>query len=241
MMTSQQIISELQTIGNPEKAAHLSRFFKTGPGQYGEGDMFLGVTVPEQRAIAKKYPTAPFPVMEELITSPWHEVRLTGLLMLVHQFEKNKNTDFRKSCIDLYLSKTSYINNWDLVDLTCYKLLGVWLMDKERHLLYQLSESENMWEQRIAIVTCMHFVRQGDFKDCLEIADRLLNHPHDLIHKAVGWLLRETGKKDRQVLINFLNPRYRHMPRTMLRYAIEHFPEDERKKYLERGTMNEER
>ena len=232
-MTTQHILSELRALSNPEKAAHLSRFFKTGPGQYGEGDLFLGVTVPEQRAIARKYAQVPFTVLRELITSPWHEVRLTGLLILVHQFEKNKNEDFRKSCADFYLSQTPYINNWDLVDLSCYKLLGVWLTDKDRHLLYQLSASKNMWEQRIAIVTCMHFVRKGDFEDCLAIADRLLLHTHDLIHKAVGWLLREVGKKNRQVLVDFLASRYQRMPRTMLRYAIEHFPQEERKKYLD--------
>lgn len=231
-MTAQNIITDLQTLGNPEKAAHLSRFFKTGKGEYGEGDLFIGVTVPEQRGISKKYRSAGFPVLRELIASPYHEVRLTGLLILVSQFEKNKNEEFRKSCVDFYLSQTRYINNWDLVDLSCYKLLGVWLTDKDRSLLYTLSESANLWEQRISIVTCMHFVRKGDFKDCLALSERLLNHPHDLIHKAVGWLLRETGKKDRQVLTDFLQPRYRQMPRTMLRYAIEHYPEEERKKYL---------
>lgn len=231
-MTAQNIITDLQALGNPEKAAHLSRFFKTGKGEYGEGDLFIGVTVPEQRGIAKKYRSAGFPVLRELIASPYHEVRLTALLILVSQFEKNKNEGFRKSCVDFYLSQTRYINNWDLVDLSCYKLLGVWLTDKDRSLLYTLSESVNLWDQRISIVTCMHFVRKGDFKDCLALSERLLNHPHDLIHKAVGWLLRETGKKDRQVLTDFLQTRYRQMPRTMLRYAIEHYPEEERKKYL---------
>lgn len=231
-MSAQTIISELQASGNPEKAIHLSRFFKTGQGQYGEGDLFLGVTVPEQRAIAHKYFQTPFEDLKQLVTSPYHEVRLTGLLILLAQFSKNKNEIFRQSCVDFYLSHTSYINNWDLVDLSCYKLLGVWLEDKERRLLYQLAHSSNLWEQRIAIVTCMHFVRKGDFRDCLAIADLLLDHPHDLIHKAVGWLLRETGKKDREVLREFLASRYSSMPRTMLRYAIEHFPQEERKQYL---------
>ena len=241
-MTTQQIIDDLQAVGNPEKAIHLSHFFKTGKGQYGEGDRFIGVTVPEQRAIAKKYQSAPFSVLEELVTSPWHEVRLTGLLILVNQFGKNKEIGFRQSCVDFYLSHTDYINNWDLVDLTCYKLLGIWLIDKDRQLLYDLAHSPKLWEQRIAIVTCMYFVRQGDFKDCLAISDLLLNHNHDLIHKAVGWLLRETGKKDRQVLVHFLSDRYLYMPSTMLRYAIEHFPEEERRKYLNKGgTMNDER
>lgn len=231
-MTAHDIITELQHSGNPEKATHLSRFFKTGKGQYGEGDLFFGVTVPEQRHMAQKYQAASFPVLEELLCHPYHEARLTGLLILVCQFTKNTNPGFRKNCVDFYLSHTRYINNWDLVDLTCYKLLGVWLEDKNRQVLYQLADSDNLWEQRIAIVTCMHFVRQKDYTDCLALADRLLHHPHDLIHKAVGWLLRETGKKDKATLVNFLQSRYLGMPRTMLRYAIEHFPPEERCKYL---------
>lgn len=234
METTHQIISALQALGNPEKSKHLSRFFKTGKGQYGEGDLFLGVTVPEQRNIARQFGQVELPVIRELISSPWHEVRLTGLLILTGQFTWNKEEAFRQSCVNLYLSMTPYINNWDLVDLTCYKLLGVWLNDKKRDLLYELAYSSSLWEQRIAIVTCMHFVRQRDFKDCLAISDLLLSHPHDLIHKAVGWLLREIGKKDRQLLKDFLLPRYTRMPRTMLRYAIEHFPEEERKAYLKK-------
>lgn len=232
-MNAPEIITELERLGNTEKAAHLSRFFKTGQGEYGEGDLFLGVIVPDQRAVAKKYITADRQTLETLLASPYHEVRLTALLILVYQFEKNKSEDFRQSCIDFYLSHTDRINNWDLVDLSCYKLLGVWLQNRDRQILYTLAHSANMWEQRIAIVTCMHFVRQGDFGDCLAIAELLLHHPHDLIHKAVGWLLRETGKKDRRVLTDFLSTRYTVMPRTMLRYAIEHFPEEERRRYLE--------
>lgn len=231
-MTSVQIISDLQALGNPEKATHLSRFFKTGKGEYGEGDLFIGVTVPEQRGLVKKYPEATFSTLRELVASPYHEARLTGLLILVDQFKRHKDQEFRKNCVNFYLSQTAHINNWDLVDLSCYKLLGVWLADQDRQLLYTLASSENMWEQRIAIVTCMYFVRNGEFRDCLAISDQLLDHRHDLIHKAVGWLLRETGKKDRQVLKDFLASRYSRMPRTMLRYAIEHFPDEERKKYL---------
>lgn len=233
-MLASQIISELKEAGNPEKAAHLSRFFKTGKGEYGEGDLFLGVTVPEQRAIAKKYRETDYPVLHELLFSPYHEARLTGLLILVDKFTKHKETAYRQCCVDFYLAHTSQINNWDLVDLTCYKILGVWLTDKDRQLLYHLAASQNIWEQRISIVSCMYFVRQGDFKDCIAISDRLLVHDHDLIHKAVGWLLRETGKKDRTTLTEFLATRYTRMPRTMLRYAIEHFPEEERKYYLKK-------
>lgn len=231
--TFQEITNELQHLGNPEKAVHLSRFFKTGPGQYGEGDLFLGVTVPEQRIVARKYRETDPAVLHELLTAPFHEIRLTALFILLEQFRKNKNEAFRQTCVDFYLAHTPYINNWDLVDLTCYKLLGVWLADKDRRLLYRLVRSENLWEQRIAIVTCMHFVRQGDYRDCLELSRQLLTHRHDLIHKAVGWLLRETGKKHPQVLRDFLDAHYTTMPRTMLRYAIELFPKEERKAYLQ--------
>ena len=237
-MTAEDIIQELQQLGNPEKATHLARFFKTGKGQYGEGDLFWGVTVPEQRTIAKKYKDAPFHVLTALLDNPYHESRLTGLLILVEQFTRSKDVRFRQACVDFYLSHTARINNWDLVDLSCYKLLGVWLEDKDRQVLYRLVDSDNLWEQRIAMVTCIHFVHQNDFKDCLALADRLLHHRHDLIHKAVGWLLREAGKKDRDVLIRFLETRYREMPRTMLRYAIERFPETERKRYLEKPAKN---
>lgn len=231
--TAQEIITELQRLGNPEKAVHLSRFFKTGPGEYGEGDLFLGITVPQQRLVARKYRETDLEVLHELLMSPFHEVRLTALLILLEQFQKNKTEAFRQTCVDFYLAHTASINNWDLVDLSCYKLLGVWLADKDRSLLYRLVRSENLWEQRIAIVTCMHFVRQGDFRDCLELSTQLLSHRHALIHKAVGWLLRETGKKHPQVLRNFLDIHHTTMPRTMLRYAIELFPEKERKAYLQ--------
>lgn len=234
MITAPQIITELETCANPEKAVHLSRFFKTGKGQYGEGDRFMGITVPQQRAIAKKYISAGLPVLEELITSPFHEQRLTALLILTLKYRKSKSETEKEEFIRFYLSHTPFINNWDLVDVSCYVLLGHWLYDKDRALLYRLAESGNLWEQRIAMVSCMYFIRKGDFNDCIAIADKLLLHPHDLIHKAVGWLLRETGKKDKGVLVDFLQDRYRHMPRTMLRYAIERFPEEERKKWMKR-------
>lgn len=229
---TQQIIDELNLLGNPAKAAHLSHFFKTGKGQYGEGDLFIGVTVPEQRVIARKYIDTDFNILDELIRSPYHEARLTALLILVYRFEKNEQTAVRSQCVDFYITHTQYINNWDLVDLSCYKLLGVWLEDKNRQQLYDWAADNNLWRQRIAIVTCMHFVRKGDFQDFLAISDQLLHHPHDLIHKAIGWLLREVGKKDKTALTGFLASRYRTMPRTMLRYAIERFPEEERKDYL---------
>lgn len=231
-MTAQCIIQELHLLKNPEKAKHLSRFFKTGIGQYGEGDLFLGIPVPQQRCIAKKHQTATQATLKTLLQNPYHEVRLTALLILVEQFTQSKEPHIQKEYIEFYLSQTPFINNWDLVDLTSYKLLGRWLNDKNRSILYKLAHSENIWEQRISIVSCMYFVRQGDFKDCLNIADILLQHPHDLIQKAVGWLLREVGKKNKETLILFLASRHQKMPRTMLRYSIEHFSAEERKQYL---------
>lgn len=236
MTTVSQIRAELESFGNPEKAAHLSRFFKTGKGEYGEGDRFMGITVPEQRAIAKKYASAELPVLEELIASPFHEQRLTALLILTFKYRKSQSETEKENFIRFYLNHTRFINNWDLVDLSCYVLLGDWLQNKDRSLLYRLAESSDIWEQRIAIVSCMHFVRKGDFKDCLAIADKLLLHPHDLIHKATGWLLREIGKRDKETLVAFLQGRYLRMPRTMLRYAIERFPEEERQKWLKRQS-----
>ena len=231
-MKAQSIIEELQLLANTDKAKVLSSFFKTGKGEYGEGDLFLGVPVPLQRSIAKRYQAVSWVVLDELLGNSYHEIRLTALLILVEQFTKNRDSEFRKSCIEFYLTHTHAINSWDLVDLTCYKLLGAWLGGTEREVLYRLANSANIWEQRIAIVSCMAFVLQGDFKDCLQIADLLLHHPNDLIQKAVGCLLREVGKKEKEVLVGFLDGRYRAMPRTMLRYAIEHFSKEERLKYL---------
>ncbi|GHV63986.1 DNA alkylation repair protein [Bacteroidia bacterium] len=232
---TQQIIAELQAHGSAEKAEHHAYFFKTGEGQYGEGDLFFGVTVPQMRAIAKKYANIGWAEIEGLLASPVHEVRLLALTITVEKYKKTKQATDKQKIVDFYLAHTQHINNWDLVDLSCYKILGDWLEDKDRNILYQLADSENLWEQRIAIVTCMHFIHKGDFDDCLAISDRLLHHKHDLIHKAVGWMLREVGKKDIFVLTDFLRRHYKVMPRTMLRYAIEKFPEVERQKYL-KGT-----
>ncbi|MGL5681477.1 MAG: DNA alkylation repair protein [Marinifilaceae bacterium] len=227
------VLTELRTLSSTEKAAHLARFFKTGKGQYGEGDLFLGVTVPVQREIAKRYKSANWAVMEENILSPWHEVRLTTLLILI---EKYKCKEDKEMCISFYMKHLDRVNNWDLVDLSCYNLLGDWLQQKERSVLYALVASTNMWHQRIAMVTCMAFIRKNDFDDAFRIATCLLNHPHDLIHKAVGWLLREIGKRDEERLCLYLNPIYKTLPRTMLRYAIERFEESKRQAYL-KGTI----
>ena len=222
---------------DPSQVEGLSRFFKTGPGEYGEGDKFLGIKVPVTRMVVKEcWKEVGLNELEECLLSEYHEVRLAGLLALVEIFSHSKrDVVTRDKCVDFYLSHTDKINNWDLVDLSCYPLLGVWLLDKDRSLLYDLARNgKTIWEKRIGIVSTMTFIRQGQLEDTFAIADILLKHPHDLIHKAVGWLLREAGKKDKNALMEYLEPRFRSMPRTMLRYSIEKFPEEERKRYLVR-------
>jgi 3-methyladenine DNA glycosylase AlkD len=223
---------------DPSQVEGLSRFFKTGPGQYGEGDRFLGIKVPVTREVVKAcWRETGFDDLEECIASEYHELRLAALLALVAIFSHaRKNPEMQKACVDFYLSHTDRINNWDLVDLSCYPLLGQWLLDKDRGILYDLARNgKTLWEQRIGIVSTMTFIRNGQLEDTFAIADILLHHPHDLIHKAVGWLLREAGKRDKAALDAFLQDRYRTMPRTMLRYAIEKYPESERLSYLSRG------
>lgn len=230
------LLSNMLSHADPSQAPGLARFFKTGPGQYGEGDKFLGIKVPVTREVVRRcWREVGFPELEECLASEYHEVRLAGLLALVQIFaHAKKDQALRRRCVDFYLSHTDRINNWDLVDLSCYPLLGEWLLDKDRTLLYDLARSgKTLWEQRIGIVSTMTLVRHGQLEDTFAIADILLHHPHDLIHKAVGWLLREAGKRDKAALVAFLAPRYRSMPRTMLRYAIEKFPEAERKSYLD--------
>ena len=230
-----RLISEMTANADPSQVAGLSRFFKTGPGQYGEGDMFLGIKVPVTRGVVRRYwSSVTFDELEESIASEYHEVRLAALLTLVQIFSHSKkDVSMQQRCVDFYLAHTDRINNWDLVDLSCYPLLGVWLLDKDRSLLYDLARNgKTIWEQRIGIVSTMTFIRHGQIGDTFAIADILLHHKHDLIHKAVGWLLREAGKRDKAALVAYLEPRYNTMPRTMLRYAIEKFPEAERKAYL---------
>ena len=220
---------------DPTQVEGLSRFFKTGKGQYGEGDRFLGIKVPVTRDVVKQCRNAvSFSDLEECIGSEYHELRLAALLALVEIFSHaRKDKQLQQRCVDFYLSHTDRINNWDLVDLSCYPLLGVWLLDKDRSMLYDLARNgRTIWEQRIGMVSTMTFIRHGELADTLAIADILLHHEHDLIQKAVGWLLREAGKRDKAALISFLKSRYKFMPRTMLRYAIEKFTEQERQSYL---------
>lgn len=235
MKPENKLKAEIMALREPSQVPGLSRFFKTAPGQYGEGDVFLGIKVPYTREVVKRlWPELSFEDIEECITSEYHELRLAALLALVQIFtHARKDPALQERCADFYLAHTAYINNWDLVDLSCYNLLGAYLLNKDHSLLYDLARNgKTMWEQRIAIVSTMAFIRKGQLQDTFSIADILLNHPHDLIHKAVGWLLREAGKRDKAALVAFLEPRYRTMPRTMLRYAIEKFPDPERKQYL---------
>ena len=233
-----KLLEEMRAKADPAQVEGLSRFFKTGPGQYGEGDRFLGIKVPVTRAVVKDcWRETGFEELEECISSEYHEVRLAALLCLVKIFgkagKKDGGKELRERCVEFYLGHMDRINNWDLVDLSCYPLLGVWLLDKDRTLLYDLARNgRTVWEQRIGIVSTMTFVRNGQLDDTFAIADILLHHPHDLIHKAVGWLLREAGKRDGAALRAWLAPRAAAMPRTMLRYAIEKFPEEERREYL---------
>ena len=230
-----KLLQEMLLKEDPSQVEGLSRFFKTGPGQYGEGDIFLGIKVPTTRAVVKSYwKELTLNDLKECVINPYHEVRLAALLALVEMFSHSKkDRAFQKECVDFYLSHTDRINNWDLVDLSCYPLLGVWLLDKDRSLLYDLArDGKTIWEQRIGIVSTMTFVRHGQLDNTFSIADILLHHPHDLIHKAVGWLLREAGKKDEVALTEFLKSRHKTMPRTMLRYAIEKFPEEKRAVFL---------
>ncbi len=231
------LLREMLSLRNEEEARGLMRFFKTGKGQYGEGDQFLGIRVPATREMVKRlWRETTMQDLEQCIQSPWHEVRLAALLVLIQQFKHNKKRpDRQRECIDFYLRHTERINNWDLVDLSCYELLGTWLLDKDRTILYDLARNgKTIWEQRIGIVSTMQFLRNNQLDDTYAIADILLHHTHDLIHKAVGWLLREAGKRDDKRLIDWLSERHSTMPRTMLRYAIERLPEDIRRQYLQR-------
>lgn len=229
---SKSIIDELNENACKEKAQHHLKFFKTGSGEYGEGDKFIGVNVPIQRKIAKKYyREINLNELEQLLKSEIHECRLTALFMLCYKFEKAAK-DEKASIVNLYLDNIAFVNNWDLVDASAPTLLGGYLFDKNRSLLYDLANSDDLWKQRIAIIATLYFIRRNDFYDTLAISEILIHHHHDLIHKAVGWMIREVGKRDKDVAIAFLQKHYTEMPRTMLRYAIEKFDEDLRHQFL---------
>ena len=219
---------DLREAGNSEKARILQRFFKTGEGEYGQGDVFLGVTVPESRKIAQKYGDLSFPDVKALLDSKIHEEPFVAILLLVHAFQRGDE----KRVVDFYLSHTKKINNWDLVDLSADKILGAYLLSKKKDVLYKLAKSDNIWERRISIVSTYSFIKNGKFDDVLKISELLLDDMHDLIHKAGGWMLREVGKRNQAVEEGFLKRNYLRMPRTMLRYAIERLPESKKRVYM---------
>jgi 3-methyladenine DNA glycosylase AlkD len=226
-----QIESDLQKLANKEDARQLRRFFKTGKGQYGEGDQFLGIRVPELRKLARQYDGVSAKDAARLLRSKFHEERMLALILMVHQYKKGNPSD-KEAVYQSYLGHTKYINNWDLVDTSAEHIVGAHLLDRDRKPLYDLAASEVLWERRIAILSTFHFIRRNQFDDTLAISEILLNDKEDLIHKAAGWMLREVGKRDMAAEESFLIKYCRNMPRTMLRYAIEKFPEEKRRKYL---------
>ncbi len=228
-----QLKKDLAKLADKEKAKFFPRFFKTGKGEYGEGDKFIGVTVPNIRLVVKKYKDLDLKELQQLINSPIHEHRLTALIILVNQFKKADESR-KEKIADFYLKNTIHINNWDLVDLSACYILGGYFLNKDRAVIYKLVKSKNLWERRISVLTTFWFIKNREFKDSLKIADILLHDKHDLIHKAVGWMLREIGKKDVKVLEAFLDKYAKVMPRTMLRYATEKFSEEKRKSYLKK-------
>lgn len=231
--SSKDIIKELRQHADPSQASILMRFFKTGVGEYGEGDIFWGIKMPVQREVVKNNLDISLDEIQKLLDSPVHEQRMTALLVLTYQYKK-KGDSGKQAIFDFYLKNTKNINNWDLVDVTCTHIVGEFLKDKPRDVLYKLAKSDNLWEKRIAIISTLSFIRQDDFIDTLEISRILINDQHDLIHKAIGWMLREVGKRDQKVEELFLERYYQVMARTTLRYAIERFPEKLRKEYLNR-------
>ncbi len=234
-MSLNQVREEIKKEMSPEKARFLQKYFKTGKGEYGQGDIFRGISVPVCRQIAQKYFLS-LNEIRQLLKSKIHEERFIALEALTFIYENSKDVKEQEKIYNFYLNNTSFINNWDLVDTSADHIIGSHLFDKDKSILYKLAKSKNLWERRIAIISTYHFIKNNHFKDTLKIAEILLKDKHDLIHKAVGWMLREAGKKDKSLLIKFLNKHYKSMPRTMLRYAIEKFPEKERKMYL-RGEV----
>lgn len=231
--TAKAVSAALKADATAERALVSARYFKTGPGQYGEGDIFIGLTVPQVRSIVRTFKELPLHETEKLLHSPIHEERLTALLILVSQFERTKEPSLQKEIVDLYLKNTHFINNWDLVDSSAPYILGPYLWTRPKALLTKLARSKSLWERRIAMLSTFYFIKQGDCKEALQIVELLLTDSHDLIHKAVGWMLREIGAKcGRDILKDFLAKHYKKLPRTTLRYAVEHFPETERKAWL---------
>ncbi|MGI9627007.1 MAG: DNA alkylation repair protein [Longimicrobiales bacterium] len=231
LQSARAVRNALEALADPEKAAFFPRFFRTGKGEYGEGDRFLGVIVPSQRKVARQARGLSHSEIKRLLKSPLHECRLTALFILVDEYQRGDD-ETRDKVAALYLDQLDRVNNWDLVDSSAHKILGRHLEDGDRGLLYELADSGDRWRERVSIIATHDYIRKGDFQDTLRLADKLLDHDHDLIHKAVGWMVREVGKVDLDAMEKFLKNRYSKMPRTMLRYAIEKLPEKRRKAYL---------
>ena len=229
--TAREVQKRLKKLGDPEHAAVGQRFFKTGPGEYGEGDKFLGIRMPVLRELAGEFRDLPVSESEILLHSPFHEERMLAILILIHNFKK-KDGKACKYIYELYLKSTEYINNWDLVDVSAAHIVGAYLIHKSKRPLYRLARSKNLWERRVAIMATFHYIKHHEFSGTLKIAQILLTDPHELIHRATGWMLREIGKRDIESEEAFLKEHYKKMPRTMLRYAIEKFPEGKRQGYL---------
>lgn len=228
---SSDVINHIKKVADKQKAHFLQRYFKTARGEYGEGDVFWGIYSTQIKETVKKFQNLPFREIEKLIKHRVHEVRATALLLLVMNFIKEDERG-KEKIVKMYLRNTGYINNWDLVDMSAHKIIGEYLADKTRHLLYKLASSGYLWEERIAVVACLAFIKRCDFRDIINLCEMFLNHKQDLIHKACGWMLRETGKRNIRTLETFLKKHYKKMPRTMLRYAIEKFPPRKRNAYL---------
>lgn len=227
-----QIVSELKKYKNPEKAEFFPRFFKTGKGEYGEGDKFLGITVPNVRSVASKfYKTTSLHDIRALLNNEFHEIRLCALIILTLKYSKASEKE-KKEIFEFYILNTKFINNWDLVDASAYKIVGAYLFDKDRKILYGLADSKNLWEQRIAIISTMYFIKKNDLDDIFRISKNLISHKHDLIHKALGWMLREAGKFNQKRLEDFLEIYSGQMPRTMLRYSIEKLQQNQKSYYM---------
>lgn len=230
-MDQPSILNLFESQANPERAAFVARYFKTGPGQYGENDLFLGLSVGQTRAIAKQFRTLPQKDVLSLLQSPCHEHRAAALFIWVDQFKKGDPLQ-RMEIFESYVAHRQYVNNWDLVDVSARDIVGAFLYDQDRSLLYEYAQSNHLWSVRIAVIATLYFIKRKEYSDTLALCTLLLSHPHDLIHKACGWMLREIGEQDREVLKEFLDEHTLQMPRTMLRYAIEKLPESERQYYL---------
>jgi len=232
-----EFMQTIKSAGNPARVPALAKFFQAYPGGYGESDTFYAISVPEQRKLSKTYyKLLSLEELSTLLTNPVHEIRLTTLMMLVLRFRKSKDPREQEAIVQIYLSHMDYVNNWDLVDCSAHHILGPWFLDKPHDILFELADRNHLWSQRIAVIATFHFIRQKQYKTTLKLAEKLLHYKHDLIHKAIGWMLREIGNRDYQTEYNFLIKHYKTMPRTMLRYAIEKFEEPVRQGFL-KGTI----